>query len=300
MIPKKLHYCFGLTPNFGYKPWSLVHYVCVRSAIASIKPTEACLYYEYEPSGPWWDLTKPLLDRVKIEAPREIFGNPVKHPAHRADVVRLQKLIERGGIYLDCDVFVHRSFDDLLQNSFVLCQDGPNALFGLSNAVMLSEPDAPFPRRWYEEYRWFRGGRDDRFWIEHSIQLPAQLAKQFPEELTILPHSAFCWPLHYEDHLKWIFAPGQPPISHGAYANHLWETNSWTQYLEHLTPRHVRETRTNFHDWARPYLAGLDDDLGAPSMLQRVAVGFRDEVRKAFHTVRGLSNGLKRLGKRFG
>jgi hypothetical protein len=146
--------------------------------------------------------------------PRQVFGNPINRVAHRADVVRLEKLIEHGGIYLDCDVLVQRNFDDLLDNKFVLGQEGVEAAHGLSNAIMLSKPAASFPRRWYEEYRSFRG---DQSWTEHSIQLPLRLSRQFPQELTILPYSAFVWPLHYEEHILWIFEPNQPPIVEGAY-----------------------------------------------------------------------------------
>jgi len=275
-IPKIIHYCFGFSPNFGYKPWSLVHYVCVRSALERLKPDAAHFYYEYEPSGPWWELTKPLLALQKIEAPREIFGRPVEHPAHRADVVRLQKLIEHGGIYLDCDVLVQRSFDDLLDNSFVISQEGVDGALGLSNAVLLSEPATPFVKRWYEEYRSFRGSE---FWVEHSVQLPLKLSKHTQWDIKILPHWAFCWPLHYEEHLKWIFEPGQPPISEPVYANHLWETLAWTRYLEHLTPGRVRQTDGHFHEWARPFLAEIPDDFGAPSIADRIRVNVRGRMR---------------------
>src|ERR1700686_3777814 len=121
-IPKILHYCFGFDRDFGGKPWSLVHYACVRSAIERLKPERAVIYYECEPNGVWWEQTKEFLTPVKIEAPRQIFGNPLEHPAHRADVVRLEMLIRHGGIYLDADVLVHRDFDHLLNNSVVLGQ----------------------------------------------------------------------------------------------------------------------------------------------------------------------------------
>jgi hypothetical protein len=261
-IPKTLHFCFGFSANFGYKPWSLVHHVCVKSAIERIKPQAARLYYEFEPSGPWWDLSKPMLDLVKIEAPREIFGNPLARVAHRADVVRLEKLIAHGGIYLDCDILVHRSFDDLLDNECVISEEGRGASHGLSNAVLLAEPSASFLKRWHERYRDFRGGQD-QYWVEHSVQLPLRLARQFPQEVKILRYSAFCWPLHYDEHLRWIFAPEQMKLAE-EYATHLWETISWEKYLRHLTPGRVRETNSNFGGWAAPLLAGLPDDYGAP------------------------------------
>ena len=48
-----------------------------------------------------------------------IFGHPLIHFAHRADVVRLEKLLCIDGIYLDCD--------------FLLCyRSVPGALLGLA------------------------------------------------------------------------------------------------------------------------------------------------------------------------
>jgi hypothetical protein len=42
-IPKILHYVFGMDYDFGGKPWSLVHHVCLRSAIERIKPERVLL-----------------------------------------------------------------------------------------------------------------------------------------------------------------------------------------------------------------------------------------------------------------
>ncbi len=267
MIPKILHYCFGMAPDFGGKPWSLIHYVGVRSAIRHIKPNEVRFYYEYEPTGPWWELTKPIVTPIKIDAPREIFGRPVTHPAHRAGVVRLQKLIEHGGIYLDADVVVHRSFDDLLSNSAVLGREGEDGTSS-ADAIILAEPQAPFLLRWIDEYRSFRG--DEGYWSEHAVQVPAQLAKQFPDEITMLSPTAFFYPLWSPEHIEWIFNSNKPiPSEAEAYCNHLWESFAWKKYLDHLTPGQVRARDTNFHRWAKPYVDGLPDGLGdAPLSLK--------------------------------
>jgi hypothetical protein len=285
-IPRIVHYCFGLAPNFGYRPFSLVHYVCIKSAISKICPEKTFLYYEYEPSGPWWELTKPFLDLVKITAPREIYGRPLKNVAHRADVVRLEKLIEHGGIYLDCDVLVHRNFDELLENSFVISEEGSNTgdVFSLSNAVMLAEPSAPFAKRWYEEYRSF----DGKSWADHSTRLPLELAKSHPDEVTVLPFDAFCWPLWFQ--LEMIYEPGQPLIKNSAYGNHLWETLAWEKYLENLTLKRVRQTASNFGEWVQPLVADLPDNFGAPSLLTVTC-------SKAFNKVRTLKRSMAKLIK---
>jgi hypothetical protein len=246
--------------------WSLCHYVCVRSAVERIRPEKVFFYYEYEPTGPWWKLTKPLVTPVRIKAPRQIFDKPLVHFAHRADVVRLEKLIEHGGIYLDCDVFVHRSFDDLLGHSAVLGEECAGATRGLCNAVILAEAGAPFLRRWYAEYSTFRSKGHDAYWNEHSVHVPLKLAKLFPDELCVLSNRAFFWPSWTRADLNRMFASLEPLDAPDAYANHLWESRAWRPFLEGLTPGAVRATDSHFHAWARPMVADLDDNFGSPSM----------------------------------
>ena len=263
-IPKIVHYVFGMAPDFGGKPWSLVHYACVRSAIRWIQPQAIYLYYEFEPSGAWWELTRPLLTPVKMAGPTEIFGNPLLHFAHRADVVRLSKLTERGGIYLDADVLVHRSFDDLLDHATVLGLEGEGSSSrGVCNAVILAEPKARFLQLWLETYRRFRSRGHDDFWSEHSVRIPFRLAAQYPDEIKVLSHRAFFWPLWLEEHLRWVFASIDPIAMDETYANHLWETVAW-DFLKDLTPGSIRRRDTNFHRWVAPYVAHLPDDFGAP------------------------------------
>ena len=265
-----------MASDFGGKPWSLVHHICLKSAVERIAPDDVFFYHEFEPNGPWWELSRELVTPVKIEAPREIFGRPLDHVAHRSDVVRLQKLIEHGGIYLDADVLVQRNFDDLLDYQTVLGQEGQNAQWGLANAVMLAEPQSPFLCRWLGEYRSFRG----EIWNEHSVQLPKKLAHSHPSEITVLPPTAFFWPLWTEEHLDWIFASNRPIPMDQCYANHLWEKNAW-KYLEDLTPRRVRSVDTNFHRWAKPLIDGLPDGYGAPTLRRRVQKQTKRALRKA-------------------
>ena len=61
MIPRIVHYCFfNVSPDKGGKPWSLVHYACLKSAIENIKPLEVIFYCDEEPTGPWWERTRDL------------------------------------------------------------------------------------------------------------------------------------------------------------------------------------------------------------------------------------------------
>ena len=267
MIPKHLHFIFGLAPkqppadpsrpvsrNDRMKGWGLVHYVCIRSAVEQIRPDAVSFYLQNEPSGPWWDITRPLVDVVSIDAPTHIFGRPVNHYAHKADVVRLEQLIRHGGIYLDADVIVHAPFDPLLDNSVVMGLEGAG---GLCNAVILAEADAPFMTEWYDQYRTF----DEAQWNWHSVILPFELAQRYGPEVKRLPEKAFFSPDWQAKGIHALFGARNRPGVRGDFANHLWEQRA-RDFLGGLTPGHVRRVDTAFHVWARPYLEGLPDDYG--------------------------------------
>ena len=274
-IPKLLHFCFTSNEDLGGKPWSLVHYVCVRSAVERLRPERAYIYFEFEPVGPWWEISRPFLTLRRIRLPTEVFGHSLRHPAHIADVVRLQKLLECGGIYLDVDVFVHSSFDDLLENSVVLGEEGAGGKGGLGNAVILAEPNALFLRKWHDEYRSFR----PEGWNEHSIQKPGELARKFPNDVTVLPHDNFYSPDWTPAGLQMLYGNGPALESRTTRANHLWESLAWEKYLEDLTPGRVRKIESNFHSWVRPLLSELPDNFGQLRLHKRITKKLRKGAR---------------------
>ena len=111
---------FGLSDDFGNKPFHLIHNIAIKSAHNIIKPDKIFLYCKYEPeNNKYWNEIKSIVEIVKVEPVSEIFGNQIEHCAHKTDILRLEKLIEIGGIYLDCDTICINSFDNLLNNNFL-------------------------------------------------------------------------------------------------------------------------------------------------------------------------------------
>jgi hypothetical protein len=71
-----------------------------------------------------------------------------------------------------------------------------------------------------------------------------------------------------------------PIPSEGVYANHLWESRPWSNYyLRDLTPARVRLIDSNFHQWIRPLIADLPDNLGAPSFSGRAIQLLKERPR---------------------
>ena len=274
MIPNILHFVFGMAPDFGGKPFSLVHYLSIRSAVELNRPDAVIFHYQYEPEGSWWEKAKPLVTLRPIKAPEEIMGNPLKHVAHQADVVRLRALQETGGIYLDLDTISVKPLSSLLVNEFVIGQELKAAFVprnwrqrlkkklgwiktgeastGLCNAVLLSAPNSRFVNRWLEEYKNFRSAGRDKYWNEHSVLVPQRLAALYPEELTQLGPYAFHYPLYNEEGLRMMFEEQHEFPE--AFLHHLWESFAWDKYMKALSREDILQTDSTYNLIARKYL----------------------------------------------
>jgi len=51
MIPNIIHFIYGLKEDFGGIPFSLVHYLAIKSACEVNRPEQINFYFRYEPKG---------------------------------------------------------------------------------------------------------------------------------------------------------------------------------------------------------------------------------------------------------
>lgn len=109
MIPKIIHYCW-----FGPKPFSRTVKKCLKTWHKHLSDYEFCFWNE---------------QTCATYAEEHHIPNPMEHPfvqsaykaqkyAFVADYVRFWALYHIGGIYLDTDMYVLRSFSPLLQAQF--------------------------------------------------------------------------------------------------------------------------------------------------------------------------------------
>ena len=187
-IPRIVHFVFGMEKGAVF---GLVQYLSVASASRMLHPEHIYLHYVHLPTGFYWDMLAGVVEIRRLEEIDSVFGQPVIHYAHKADVARLRALMEFGGIYLDLDVISLSSFDHLLNQDFVMGQEGEDGRIGLCNAVILASKESKFLKIWYESYATFNSS----LWNYHSVLLPNKIAAQHPTEITILGHKSFFWPL---------------------------------------------------------------------------------------------------------
>lgn len=78
--------------------------------------------------------------------------------------------VELGGIYIDPDVLVLRSFDALRRFALTLARESILPIVTISNGVIICRPGVVFLRLWLETYKTY----DPSVWSYHSTHVPAK------------------------------------------------------------------------------------------------------------------------------
>jgi hypothetical protein len=223
MIPNILHFCFGLQEQT--EPFEFVYALAILSAKLVNNPDKIYFYYHYEPYGEFWDKVKPLLTMEKVDIPTSIGDKAIIKTAHKADVVRMNKLLERGGVYMDIDTISIRPYAHLLNmNKCVLCWERDPHF--ICNAIMLTEPNSQFFQIWMHNY--YNAFRTEG-WCDASVILPAQLYHAIPDKsiVTVLDTECFFQPSCTE-HAK-IFQDAGVEVPTKLLTLHLWESMDISQ-----------------------------------------------------------------------
>jgi hypothetical protein len=223
VVPKFVHFIYGLDSQGGGPEFGFIQWLSIVSSYVSIRPSRIFFWYRGEPNGEWWERARPFVTDFKVARDvTEIHGNPVNNYAHKADILRLEILIEHGGIYLDTDFVVWRSFDSLLRDDCTMAHEGEAGWVGLGNSAIIAKPRAKFLIRWLEAYADF----NDSEWNRHSILLPRQLAANNPSEIRVHGFATFFWPLWNEQGLQRMYTEKVHEFGKAGLANHLWESRA--------------------------------------------------------------------------
>ena len=227
-IPKIIHFIY-----FGYTEYKFIHYLAIKSAYDNNPNYKIYLYNYVQPkNNKWWELSKDYVEIIYTEPPEEIFSHKLNNFAHKADIIRLQKLIEYGGIYLDIDIWTINSYDTLLNTnkSCIMGYQASNTQFeGLCNAIICAKPQSEFLKIWYENYKTF----DNTKWDNHSVYLPLELSKKVPDLIEIKPQSAF-FPVSWWE-FDTLFKKNKVDLSK-SYCIHLWESHLMETLLKNINP----------------------------------------------------------------
>jgi hypothetical protein len=251
-VPKVIHFVFGLSADFGGRPFNIMHMLAVRSAAERFRPEQMFFHHEFEPDNAFFREVKSLLTLMPTKAPTRTSGNAPGHFAHPVDIVRLQTLKEFGGVYLDLDTITVASLDPLLSSSFTIGLQGKTPLEGFGNAVMAAAPQDPFVTAWLARYDDLAAAPGDC----SSVQLPYLMWRSGKFSANVKDYDYFHWPYCDDPGLRMMFE--EDHIFDRALLHHLWEKKSFPKYFadESLAEatRRVRNMGSTYSRLADVYL----------------------------------------------
>jgi hypothetical protein len=218
-----------------------------------------------------WDRIVPRIDVVPI-SPETLNVSLRYHDpfiakysyAHVADFVRLQILLEHGGVYADMDtLFVRPLPSSLFQATCVIGHERVDTSVtassggSLCNAFIMAESDAAFIRLWLSRMP----GAFDGSWTRHSTFLPYELSVQRPDLIHTEPEESFFSFDWTPDGIANLFERSVQ-LPKGAYSLHLWAHLWWDRErqdfsrfsADQLTLDYVRQMNTTYANAARRFL----------------------------------------------
>jgi len=274
-IPNIFHFVYGLSSDFGGKPFSFVHYLAIESARRLNKPDKIFFVCEYEPESEWFEKLRPYIEVCHVKSPEQIFGNPLTNYAHKSDVIRLQQLKDIGGVYLDIDTISARPMTDLRKgadfvigsqlltgflgyrnmiklflNRWGLAPWQQLQIRGLCNAVLLSQKNSSFIQDWYDSYKDFDASQSHN-WDYHSVIRPWEMFQAGRNDVDLVSPFHFHFPLWDQQGLMDLFVNFRRYPR--AYLHHLWESRSWDAYMSKVSPTSIFETDSTYNCLARNF-----------------------------------------------
>jgi hypothetical protein len=274
-VPRIAHFVYGLRPQT--EPFHVVHYLAVESCRQMVEPDEIFFHCKHIPYGVFWDEIRSHVTIVRVDEAPEVKAAAYEEAvvpseylyAHHADFIRLDALIEHGGVYADIDVLFLRPLPDEFFDAPFLIGAEEDALDvrsgqrrpSLCNAVLMSEPGARFARVWRDQM----GSALDGTWSNHSGFLSRALADELPDDVRVEPPSSFFPTPITPEGLHDLLVVDATDVSR-SYTVHLWAHVWWslarrdftTVHGGTLTLDHLRTASSSYARLARPFLPDLD------------------------------------------
>lgn len=242
MIPKIIHFIYPATDKT--RPWSIVNTISVKSAI-ELYPDHSVFIWTNNPH-----LIPNLPGSIIIfrELPTHIDEAEISWPQYVSDVMRLQILLEHGGIYMDTDIINLRPFTPIDDCVLTFCWETLDCN-SICNAMMISPKGNKFIKTWLDR---MPAAMSHPTWAYGGVVLPYEMTNDPSLEpyYSSLSSKVFC-PLDLSK--NWMFDPALKQEAKkriaDSYAIHVFET-FWRDIVKDITPEWIEKNDCLFSELA--------------------------------------------------
>ena len=212
MIPNTVHFVWLTGPNS--REFSFINYLAVRAAHTRQEGARVLMHVNAEPVGNVnWERIRPYVEMVRVEPPTTHNAYALTHVQYQADVLRLQILLEHGGIYLDTDMLLLKKVETFYDDACVLSPDTVENPRSINAGIIMAAPGSAFIRRWLDAFE------VNKTWAFGAVVLPWKLLKE-DDTGVALTHARDFLPFTWKN--KAILSPGNRYAK--ATSVHMWET----------------------------------------------------------------------------
>jgi hypothetical protein len=163
--------------------------------------------------------------------------------------MRLQILLEHGGIYMDTDIISLKPFTAIDENVLTISWED-KSMESICNAFMISPPSNLFIKSWLDK---MPEAVTNPTWAYGGVVLPKELAlnPDLENKRSILDHKLAC-PLDLQ--ANWMFDPKLKDAAKekiaDAYNIHIFET-FWRDIIKDITPEWIEKNDCLFSELVR-------------------------------------------------
>jgi hypothetical protein len=229
LVPNIIHFIWLTGPKS--REFSYINYLAVRAAGVRQNPDKIIMWTNDPPKGNrWWDKAAYYCEIRSVNSPDFINGTPINYVQYQSDVLRLEILIAHGGVFMDSDMLLLKSIDDLYDEPLTLFEESPSSI---ANGLIFAAPNSAFLRHWYDA---LPEAMKSPVWAYHAVVLPVELSRKYPDLVRVMDQSYF-FPL---DLKRNYLVDGDPYLIEesiqrigNAHGVHVYETY-WKGHLDNV------------------------------------------------------------------
>lgn len=238
-IPKIIHFIYPWTDKT--REWSLINTLSVLSAIKHYPDHEIRIWTNSPTRVPMLPVKK-----IICQLTTHVGGVEIVWPQYVSDIMRLQILLEHGGIYMDTDIINLRPFKPYEDGILSFCWETPNC-DSICNAFMATPPGNEFIKTWLDR---MPAAMSHPTWAYGGVVLPFEMTQEpsLHWHYNPLSHRFFC-PLDLSK--NWMFDPAMKEAAKyligNSYAIHVFETY-WRDIIKDITPEWIEKNDCLFSE----------------------------------------------------